>query len=141
MNSIALRAEAALRRHPHPALRLGELVALIADDIDRGLTPARLRPVLEDHPERFKVLDASIMRWGADPSGAGVGDADADAWAIAIHDPDEPPDLPPQALRLRESVRWLGRGIDPRSPMEISRWYAIVLAERAVRAAVVRKAA
>jgi hypothetical protein len=38
-------------------------------------------------------------------------------------------------------VRWLGRGIDPRSPHDVSRWYAIALAERAVRAAVARRAA
>lgn len=141
MNSIALRAEAALRRHPHPALRLSELVALIAEDVDRGLTPQRLRPVLEDHPERFRVLDASILRWGTATSAGDTTDADADAWAIAVHDPDAPSELPAQALRLRESVRWLGRGIDPRSSMEITRWYAIAMAERAVREAVVRRAA
>jgi hypothetical protein len=45
------------------------------------------------------------------------------------------------AVKLRESVRWLGRGIDPRSPREVSRWYAIALAERALREAVLKRAA
>jgi hypothetical protein len=44
-------------------------------------------------------------------------------------------------MRLRESVRWLGRGVDGRSALEVSRWYAITLAERDARAALVRMTA
>jgi hypothetical protein len=45
------------------------------------------------------------------------------------------------AAKLRETVRWLGRGVDPRSAREVSRWYAIALAERALREAVAKRAA
>jgi hypothetical protein len=47
----------------------------------------------------------------------------------------------PTALRLRESVRWLARDIDTRSAYEVSRWYAIVLAERQARGVLQRTAA
>jgi hypothetical protein len=141
MNPIAVLAEDTLRRHPHPALRLSELAELVAEQMDRTLDEPRLRSILEAHPDRFRILDP----WRGPWRGAVIHD-DArtarEAWVVAVVDPDQPPDRPGSAaLKLRESVRWLGRGIDPRSPHEVSRWYAIALAERALREAVVRRAA
>ena len=47
----------------HPALLLGELVELIATSVDRGLTAARLRTILEDHPDTFRILEAWQGPW------------------------------------------------------------------------------
>lgn len=139
MNPIAICAESTLRAHTHPALRLSELVSLVAPRIDRGLDDTRLRTVLEKHPDRFRVLEPWTGPWRAGASTE--GSRSGEAWVVAIADPEDPPEGPRTALKLRESVRWLSRGVDPRSTREVSRWYAIVLAERAVRSAVARRAA
>jgi hypothetical protein len=138
MNTIALHAESALLSTPHPALRLSELLDVLAGRLDRGLTAARLRASLEDHPERFRILEAWRGRWRA---GDDPGETAGHTWVVVITDPGDPPDTPKTALKLRDSVRWLGRGLDGRSRMAVSRWYAIALAERATREAVVRRAA
>jgi hypothetical protein len=140
MNTIALRAEAALHAHPHPALKIPELLDLIANDVDRSLTAERLRSILQSHPDRFRILEAWTRRWKS--THADDGDSVIDrTWVVAIADRGDPPDGPRSVMRLRESVRWLGRGIDGRSALEVSRWYAITLAERDARAALVRTAA
>lgn len=138
MNAVARCAEVALRAHPHPTLRLSELVDLVAELVDRGLTAPRLRAILEDHPERFRIIEPWRGPWR--PRVQAVQEGIAQAWVVAVSDPGDRPGAPRTALRLRESVRWLGRGLDPRSRMDVSRWYAIVLAERATREAVVRRA-
>ncbi len=140
MHPIALCAERVLREHAHPALRVSELVTLVAPRVDRGLDAPRLRGVLEEHPDRFRVLEPWTGPWRA-PAGRRGEPPAAEAWVVAITDPGEPPDAPRAVLKLRESVRWLSRGIDHRSASDVSRWYAIVLAERAAREAVVRRAA
>ena len=138
MNTIAQHAESALRSTPHPALLLSELVDVLAGRLDHGLTPQKLRAILEGHPEKFRLLESWRIRWreGDDPGGAA-----GHTWVVIVTAPGEPPDTPKTALKLRESVRWLGRGLDGRSRMAASRWYAIVLAERAAREAVLRRAA
>jgi hypothetical protein len=141
MNPIAAFAESTLRQHAHPALRMRELVALVAERVDRTLDCARLRAVLEGYPDRFRLLDP----WRGPWRGARAAHADEpsqlDVWVVAVGEPGDPPHGAPAAVKLRESVRWLGRGIDPGSPSDVSRWYAIALSERAVREAVVRRAA
>ncbi|MDA0328499.1 MAG: hypothetical protein O2958_05770 [Gemmatimonadetes bacterium] len=138
MNPIAHCAAVALRAHAHPALRLSELVDLVAPEIDRGLTSQRLRTILEGHPEHFRILEAWQGPWRSSDPTTRHGQ---DPWVVSIGETDDPSQTPRAALRLRESVRWLGRGLDPRSRVEVSRWYAIALAERATREAVVRRAA
>lgn len=135
MNPIAVHAESVLQVAPHPALRLSELLELLAERAGRSITPERLRRALEDHPERFRILESWQGPWRF---GEGGGN---DAWVVAVEDPDTPPDGPPPVLRLRESVRWVALGMDGRSRMEVSRWYAIALAERDARRAVLRRAA
>ncbi len=141
MNPIAAFAEAALREHTHPALRLRELVELLAQRVDRSLGHDRLRAILESYPDRFRILDPWRGPWrsvlGADAGGA----HSCDVWVIAVTAPDRPPGGPSVAVKLRETVRWIGRGVDPRSQREVSRWYAIALAERALREAVMKRAA
>ena len=139
MDAIARCAEAALRIHAHPALRLSELVEIVAEEIDHGLTDTRLRVILDDYPAHFRILEPWHGPWR--PRGSVVQEATPQAWVVAVGDPGDPPDTPQTTLRLRESVRWIGRGLDPRSRMEVSRWYAIALAERATREAVVRRVA
>ncbi len=135
MNPIATYAENTLRHHAHPALRLRELVELIAARVDRSLDCARLRAILEGYPDRFRILDPWRGPWRME------AEPRTDVWVVAISEPEGCPHGAPSALKLRESVRWLGRGIDPRSRTDVSRWYAIALAERAVREAVARRAA
>ncbi|MEQ1857459.1 MAG: hypothetical protein ABL963_13455 [Longimicrobiales bacterium] len=140
MHPIAACAETALRHHVDPALRLRELVELVAVHVDLTLDAARLRGILESYPEHFRLLDPWRGRWEArtarDPEEPDPG---IDVWVIGVSEGAPPPGTSP-ALRLRESVRWLARGVDPRSPSDVGRWYAIVLAERAVRHATRRAA-
>jgi hypothetical protein len=139
MNPIATCAEEVLRAHAHPALKISELVELVAQRVDRGLDARRLRTILEEHPDRFRVLEPWAGPWRH--SSARAGAQQQEAWVVAISEPRDPPDSPRAALKLRESVRWLARSVDPRSSSEVSHWYAIALAERAARQAVVRRAA
>jgi hypothetical protein len=142
MNPIVTCAESALRQHPHPALRLSELLQMVAERVDRTLDEARLRCALESRPDCFRLLDPWQGPWRATLAGDCEEAARHDVWVVAVVDPTQPPDHPgAAALKLRESVRWLGRGVDPRSPREVSRWYAIALAERAIREAVAKRAA
>jgi hypothetical protein len=144
MNPIAAQAETALRRHAHPALRLSELLELVAERIDRGLDARRLRAILEEHPERFRLLDPWRGPWRSASAPAGPHTMREDGWVVLVTDPAAPPcavATSRMAFKLRESVRWLGRAVDVRSSVEVSRWYAIVLAERASREAIARRAA
>lgn len=107
--------------------------------VDRNLTPGRLRPILERHPESFRVLDTLPGGWGgrAHPSG-GTGAVMQHVWVVGVDPvpPDHDPAAPSthvSALRLRESVRWLARGLDGRSRVDTSRWDVIARAERATR--------
>jgi hypothetical protein len=140
MNPIAVFAERALREHTHSALRLRELVDLVAERVDRTLDRDRLRAILESYPDRFRILDPWNGPWRSmlheRPLTPGC-----DVWVIAVTMPDHPPGGSLMAVKLRETVRWIGRGVDPRSPHEVSRWYAIALAERALREATARRAA
>jgi len=143
MNAIATCAEGALRQHVHPALRLSELLEVVADRIDRSLDAGRLRAALETHPDRFRILDPWQGPWRAHPRRhGGPRYPDTDVWVVALSDPGDPPAAGGAALiKLRESVRWLARGVDPRSRTDVSRWYAIALSERNARRAVVKRAA
>jgi hypothetical protein len=143
MDDIARAAEDVLLTHPHPALRLGELLELLDEGILRGLTAARLRTVLEAHPETFRILDAWQRRWLA-PPGSSTAGTRVEPWIVCVSDRPRPPHGPPAAGaagRLRQSVRWLGRTTDPRSRLEVGRWYAMALSEREARRVVARQAA
>ena len=105
------------------------------------LDAARLRGILEAHPDRFRLLDPWGGRWGSGgPWDSDEPDLSVDVWVIGVAECDPPPGGG-AALKVRESVRWLARGVDPRSPREIGRWYAIALAERSLRRSSERRAA
>jgi len=142
MDPIASLAERTLQRSAHPALKLSELLECVSEALDRSLDAKRLRAILEMHPTRFRVLEPWRGRWAPSAREPLAADRPDEAWVVAIGQPDDPPDgSTPAALKLRESVRWLARGVDPRSNVDVSRWYAIALSERAVRSALTRRAA
>lgn len=161
MTPIADQAAAFLEQHPHPALRLSELLEPVAERIDHTLSLDRLRQALAEYPEVFRLLDPWRGPWrptvrapaevprraaGGPPAathGPGAAwDPLGEVWVVLLRDPGEAPahrTEPHQALR--ESVRWLARYVDPRSGLSVSRWYAIALAERESRRALARRAA
>ncbi len=144
MNQVLRHAEAALRQHPAPALRLQELLGLVrASTRERTLDAPLLRTLLEAHPDRFRLLDPWQGPWrlsGIDKDhGEGGG---SDPWVVVVTDPgDQDLDEPHPASRLRESVRWMARGVDPRARRELIRWHALVLAARGAREMLARRAA
>ncbi len=140
MDPIAECAANTLARHPHPALRLGELLELMVDSVPVRLDASLLRVILERHPSLFRILDPGRGPW-RDSLQARAEAYAADPWVLLATDPASDGAPHPTALRLRESVRWLGRGVDPRSALSVSRWYAIALAEREARRAIRRRAA
>jgi hypothetical protein len=142
MDPIASCAEHTLRQSEHPTLKLSELLESVSETIDRTLDAGRLRAILERHPERFAILEPWKGPWRGTPGTLMAKDGASDPWVVAVTPPDgQPNGTGSSAIKLRESVRWLARGVDPRSPTEVSRWYAIAMAERAARAALARRAA
>lgn len=140
MNPIATCTEHFMAAHPHPALRIGEILAPVAERIDRSLTARRLRAALAEHPDTFRLLDPWQGPWRVRPDSGPA--TEADVWVVLLptaEGGDRSPAGP--ATTLRESVRWLARGIDPRSPLSVSRWYAIALAERESRRAIAQRSA
>ena len=131
---IARFAANVLTEHPCPALRLSELLELVAERLDRTLDVRRLRWHLERHPAAFTILDPMRGPW-RDIVPDDQRDAVADPWVLSSsHSPASPDsaDASPAAV-MRESVRWLAGGVDPESPVEVSRWYGILLSEREAR--------
>jgi len=164
MNPLACCAATLLEAHPHPALRIGELLGPVADRVDRSLTPRRLRQALTEHPETFRLLDPWTGPWRtlstgpsagtrppdtdtdtpsgpSRPTGPGIVELDADVWVVLLTRPTAAASTEPaMSLTLRESVRWMARSVDDRSPLSVSRWYAIALSERECRRALARRA-
>jgi hypothetical protein len=145
MDPLVQAAEDALLVHPHPALRLTELVTLLTEKVDRSLTEDRLRRSLDLHPDRFRILET----WQGRTPSPGIGDqtgassgksALGDAWVVALGDPPGPDvESRPPGLRLRESVRWFARGMDGRSVLAAGRWFAVVMEDREARRLVGRR--
>lgn len=141
MNRLLQAAEAVLRQHPAPALRLSELLRHVRARIG-ALTPdaAGLQRALAARPDRFRVLDPWRGPWkrvARDPRYPAAGDP----WVVVVGDPGdqgadpgtaEPPLSHPQR-RLRASVRWLGARLDGEETCSLSRFHAIAIgAEAAV---------
>ncbi len=87
--------------------------------------------------ERFRVLDPWRGPWRHleprdTPPKAG------DPWVLVVGDPggDGARTGPGGSeRRMGESVRWLGLGVDPLSPRDVSRWHDVALSERRTRGA------
>jgi len=82
MDPIVSCAEQTLRGSAHPALLLSELLEAVAERVDRGLDAARLRGMLEAHPERFRILEPwrGVAQAGAGGLLAREGTGDAGSW-------------------------------------------------------------
>ena len=139
MNPVAMYVVRFMEAHPHPALRLRELLTPVADAVDRSLSVERLREVLSEYPDTFRILDPWQGPWRVTE----IGEPNTgDAWVVLLTQPESASSTPRGAIgTLRESVRWLARAIDERSALSVSRWYAIALSERASRKVLARRAA
>ena len=141
MDPVADCVQRVLLASAHPALRLSELLESVAERVDRTLDAPRLCGILASHPERFRILEPYRGSWRR-PAGPRASGSCLDTWVVAICESDHPPDgAGSVVMSLRESVRWLARGIDARSRMEVDRWHAIAVSERHVRAELLRRAA
>lgn len=146
MHPIARCAEETLRAHPDPALRLAELIELMGERAHRGLTADRLRLILEQHPASFRILDALGGARHTIAPGTGELRPIRRTWVVALGAPREPPHGPGASggagtlRRLREGVRWLARGVDARSQVDVSRWDVIACTERETRSVVEQRA-
>lgn len=142
MEHILSAAERILRTSGAPALRLGLLASELKGALG-GVAPdaARLRSLLEGHPDRFRILDPWRGPWRliaeAHPPG------EAEPWVVAVRDLGDTPGSHGQghlARRVRESVRWLALSVDPTSYVGIIRWQEM-MAGAAAAARVLDKAA
>ena len=136
MDRIVAAAEATLRRHPAPGPPQPRLVELLRrEGPDPWVDAARLRPLLEACPDRFRVLDLWQGSLRSLQALAGGTEFQGDAWVAVITDPaGRGPDRANRAsATLRESVRWLARGVDGRSTREVARWQRVLREEAAVR--------
>lgn len=146
MESILGCVEATLRRHPAPALRLSDLLRLVvADGPDRSLDALRLRALLEGSPERFRVLDPWAGPWRFTVRSrrrAAPSEGPPDPWVVLVTDPGTQDLAEGRAtLVLRESLRWVARGVDGRSRPDVGRLLRLVREEHRVRGSLRRRAA
>lgn len=130
MNTIADHAERVLRSHPCASMRLASLRRALADRVDHSLTDLRLRTILEEAPDRFRVLDAWDARW---PECRQEAARAGRAWVVALDRPDGVSCT--GARRLTESVRWVGRSLDGRARLDAGRWAEIAASEEPTRQA------
>lgn len=136
MNPIVACAAQLLRAHPHATVRLSELLPIVAERTDHSLDAHRLRLVLSDHPDHFRLVRPWDARW---PEACSPADAELGAWVVSVHRHDDVGGLP--ACRLRESVRWVARAIDDRSVTDLARWQELATEEEALRPFFARRAA
>lgn len=128
MEHVLGTTEQILRNSGAPALRLGALATELRNSLGR-LAPdgARLRTLLERHPDRFRVLDPWRGPWRR--LGAAHAPGEADPWVVAVRDLCDTGGCGgghPLARRVRESVRWLALNVDPSSPASVIRWQGLL---------------
>ncbi len=137
METLATVAEAVLRRHAAPALRLTELLDHVRSDTGvRALPSERLRTVLESHPDHFRLLNPWRGPWRFVRSDPAHG-LRIEPWVLLVADPGdqgaEEATGSAAERRMRESVRWLGITLDIGSGKAVTRWHTIAVAERQAR--------
>jgi len=140
MEAIMNHAEEVLRQHAAPAMALIELHRQL-----RVRRPAfapscvSLRVMMENCPDRFRVLDPWRRPW-VGPRDERGGEA-VDVVVMTITRGSSSDGLLAPGERLRESVRWIARAVDVRSPGNVGRLYALLLAEDGARPLLTRRAA
>jgi len=136
MDTLPYTAETVLRRHPAPALRLGELLRLVRLSLrNPALDRDRLLRSLSACPERFRLLDPWRGPWkrvivGPEPV------PQPEPWVVLVGDPggEAGPSVDGMAAaRMRVCVRWMATGVDPTSAWSLARWHGLAVAEASVR--------
>lgn len=131
MDPYLQAAEHALRRSPAPALHLTELLHQVRSETrDLSLDAPRLATALHGRPDLFRVLDPWRGPWRflRDPESTSRP-PELDPWVVVVSDPGNGDgEGRPASHRLKASVRWLARDIDPRSGRALARWSALALA-------------
>jgi len=132
MDTIMSHAEEVLTQHPAPAMALIELQQRLRERRP-GLAPScdSLRVLMENNPNRFRVLDPWHRPWPQTHDSCTAEAADVLVMTITRGTSND--GRLAMDARLRESVRWIARGIDVRSPRSLARLYALLLAERGAR--------
>lgn len=137
MDTLPDAAETVLRRHPAPALRLGELLRLVRRSLrDPALHRDRLLQSLGARPDRFRLLDPWRGPWKRMSDGLDAR-PQSEPWVVLVGDPGDEagPSVDGMAAsRMRACVRWMAAGVDPTSAWSLARWHGLALAEASVRA-------
>lgn len=108
--------------------------------LDPWLAPlGPLRAYLEDRDRTRPVRAAPAAADGASGAPKGTRGRHRDRegrrprpeavrlWVLTAPDDDDPPDPgAPAACRVRETLRYLGRHLDARSPGDVARWVSLV---------------
>jgi len=130
MDSIPESAAIVLRRHPAPALPVGEVRSLLfgspgahAPSEDLFLRELRRRPDL------VRILESPPRRW------AGAGPR---SWIVS-RTPGDGEGLTLLIGRLRASLRHLGEGLEPGSALALARWERLLREEARLRGVLVRR--
>lgn len=143
MDTLPDAAEAVLRRHPAPALRLDELLPLVRLALrDPALDRDRLLQSLSARPERFRLLDPWRGPWKRMIDGPDPGPLPG-PWVVVVGDPGGeagPSTGGMAATRMRACVQWMAVGVDPTSAWSLARWHGLALAEASVRGVLKRAA-
>jgi len=145
MDALVCAAEATLRRHAAPALRLSQLLGHVRADTGlRTLDADRLRSVLETRPDRFRILDPWRGPWRFVHRGS-TAERGNDPWVVVVGDPGDEGGVqegrPRPDRRLSTSVRWLALTLDATSGRTVCRWHGIAIASDAACTALRGRAA
>ncbi len=125
MLSLIAHIEEVLRSHATAAIPLEELLRILLEEHDRTLDLERLRMTLLDHPGRVRLVDSiTTLACG--------GAVHRRSWVVSVALPDSRDFGRHPRERMRESLRWVARGLDHRSTLAVSRWEALASAELAV---------
>ena len=133
MDAISATALQVLAEHPHPAIRMSELLEPITERVDRTLDARRLLGYLKRRPKLFTVLDPLRGPWRGLAPREAYGGRVSDPWVLGPTGPISGRPEERSAAVLRDSVRWLAHGIDVDSPTEVSRCFSILLSAREAR--------
>lgn len=130
MDTYLRAAESALRRSAAPALHLSDVLRQVRSETrDLSLDAARLKTVLQRRPDLFRVLDPWRGPWRflREPQRA-APPAELDPWVVVVSDPADGDGVGRASTRrLRACIRWLARGVDPRSEHALVRWSVLAM--------------
>ena len=140
MEAIMNHAEEVLRQHAAPAMTLIELHRCLRERRPaHAPSCASLRVLMDNCPDRFRIVDPWRRPWLGAREERGGEAVDVVVMAITRGSPNDGHLAPSE--RLRESVRWIARAVDLRSPGNVARLYALLLAVDGARPLLRQRAA